>query len=149
MDLSKEVQAAFAGALLAGVFTMLGSWWTVRQEERRRGDEERRRNEEWRREKCNEAYSSAIYYLFKLQLSSRDNAADKDVRQHLSESQRYLALLEAYHPEPDIRQALQSAGKRLKEGSFDPSNLAGLAGKALEQVEYALQQTWAPGVRAS
>src|SRR4029434_6856794 len=99
MELSPEVQAALIGALVAGVLTLAGTVVNLYFETRRSREENRRRDAEWRREKCNEAYSQAIYYLFKLQVSSQSAApTDKDVRQHLSEAQRFLALLQAYHP---------------------------------------------------
>jgi catechol 2,3-dioxygenase-like lactoylglutathione lyase family enzyme len=57
MSLTSEVQAALIGALIAGVLTLAGSFVTVYFETRRAREDNRRRDSEWRREKCNEAYS--------------------------------------------------------------------------------------------
>ena len=82
---SSQAALALAGVLATAVF-----------ERRRIYEDNQRRDVEWRREKCNGAYSQAICYLFKLQVSSRSaGTGDKDVRQHLSESQRFLSLLQA------------------------------------------------------
>jgi len=55
-------------------------------------------NDEWVREKVVASYSEAIYYLVKLSMSSVSKEADRDkqVRQHVAESQRYLNLLGIY-----------------------------------------------------
>ena len=104
---------------------------------------------EWRREKCNEAYSEAIYYLFKLQLSSvKNDLSDKDVRQHMSEAQRYLSLLQAYHPSDHEREQLRYAAEKLRAGVQAPDSISRSAETAREAVEHSLHSTWSPTVRS-
>lgn len=117
-------------------------------ENRRRRADAQKRDSEWRREKCNEAYSHAIYYLFKLQISAATtDIADKDVRQHLSEAQRYLSLLQAYHPLADARKKLSHASEQLREGIRKPEGISKSAEAARNIVEHSLQSTWSPAVR--
>src|SRR4029450_1987636 len=148
MSLPSEVQAALVGALIAGVLTLAGSLLTLYFETRRAREENRRHDSEWRREKCNEAYSEAIYYLFKLQVSSQTaGPADKEVRQHLSEAQRFLALLQAYHPNESMRQELAQVDRQLQACLSNPSTLSAQAKEARQVVEKSLQLTWSPNVR--
>lgn len=148
MTLSNEVQAALIGALVAGVLTLAGSLLNMYFEARRTREENRRHDAEWRREKCNEAYSEAIYYLFKLQVSSQSQSlADKDVRQHLSEAQRFLALLQAYHPDESMRQELARVALGLQAAVATPGNLSSQAAEARRLVEGSLQSTWSPSIR--
>jgi hypothetical protein len=146
--LSNEVQAALLGALVAGVLTLGGSVLNLYFETRRTREENRRRDAEWRREKCNEAYSEAIYYLFKLQVSSQSQGpSDKDVRQHFSEAQRFLALLQAYHPKDSMRQKLARVAVDLQASHAAPGNLSAKADEARRVVEESLQSTWSPNIR--
>jgi hypothetical protein len=56
-----------------------------------------------------EAYSQALYYLFKLSVSSTTAPrTDKDVRQQLSGSQRHVLLLYAYQANSVKKAALMS-----------------------------------------
>ena len=118
----KEVAAAILGAAVAGGFALIAlffGWlfevrrWrrdrVIRDEDWKRNeqarDNDRRREQEvrdseWLREKALAAYSDAVYYLFKLSLSSkRDGLESKDVRQHISESRRHLLLIRAHTPD--------------------------------------------------
>ena len=148
MSLTSEVQAALVGALIAGALTLAASLLNLYFETRRTREENRRRDAEWRREKCNEAYSEAIYYLFKLQVSSQTaGPADKEVRQHLSEAQRFLALLQAYHPNESMRQELAQVDRQLQACLSNPSTLSAQAKEARQVVEKSLQLTWSPNVR--
>ena len=129
-----DVYAALIGASVGGVLTLLGSGLTALVEGRRRVEDARKRDAEWRREKCNEAYSQAIYYLFKLKVSSASASSDdRDVRQHLSEAQPYLALLQAYHPLENVRTELRDASDRLTKGAS--SDLSSSAEEARRIVE--------------
>ena len=146
--MSNEVEAALIGASVGGVIALVGTLLSVVSDYWRRRAEMLRRDVEWRREKCNEAYSEAIYYLFKLQLSaSRTDLVDKEVRQHLSEAQRYLQLLQAYHPSDRERAELKSAGDALRGGVLVPDTLAKAAESAMAIVENSLQSTWSPTIR--
>lgn len=144
--LSSEIYAALIGASVGGVLALLGSGLTALIEGRRRLEDARRRDAEWRREKCNEAYSQTIYYLFKLKVSSTvASLDDKDVRQHLSEAQRYLALLQAYHPLENVRTELRAASDRLIK-STGPE-LRSSAESARRTVEESLTNMWGPAIR--
>jgi hypothetical protein len=148
MTLSNEVQAALIGAFVAGVLTLAGSLVSLYFEARRTREESRRRDAEWRREKCNEAYSEAIYYLFKLQVSSQSQGpSDKEVRQHLSEAQRFLALLQAYHPDESMRQELARVALDLQGALAASGNLSFQAASARRLVKGSLQSTWSPKIR--
>jgi hypothetical protein len=148
MPFSSDVQAALIGAAVAGILTLAGGVLTFYLETRRTHEENRRRDAEWRREKCNEAYSQAIYYLFKLQISSQSQGpSDKDVRQHLSEAQRYLSLLQAYHPAESIRQELARVALRLKTPVAVSGELSTRADEARRSVEESLHSTWSPSIR--
>jgi hypothetical protein len=148
MALSNEVWAALAGTVVAGGFALLGLWLTSRQEVERRTADEKRRDVEWRREKCNEAYSQAIYYLFKLHVSAQGAAlSDKDVRQHLSEAQRYMSLLQAYHPDESQRKHLSEAAEPLLQHIDSPAELSSSAIITLTLVRDSLVRTWGPSLR--
>ena len=71
--MSNEVQAALIGASVGGLIALIGTLLAAVFEDKRRQSDALRRDIEWRREKCNEAYSQAIYCLFKLQLSAVKN----------------------------------------------------------------------------
>lgn len=148
MPLSNEV-AALIGAGVGGALTLAGTLITSAFEARRWQQEDRKRDAEWRREKCNEAYSQAVYYLFKLQVSSRSaDPSDKDVRQHLSEAQRYLSLLQAYHPSEQVRKELRRVAVELTDSTkTDDAKISELAEKALGLVNKSLQETWGPSIR--
>ena len=105
-----EVLAAYVTGLISGFFALIGFWFHWRQERQRTLVEEQREHIVWLRNALAESYSQAIYYLFKLSVSATTAGRDdKDVRQHLSESQRYLLLLHAYHGDKVIRQRLLSS----------------------------------------
>jgi hypothetical protein len=141
-------EAALIGAGVGGVIALVGTLLSALFDYWRRRADMLRRDVEWRREKCNEAYSEAIYYLFKLQLSaSRSDLADKEVRQHLSEAQRYLSLLQAYHPSNRERARLKSAADSIRAGAQAPDTLANAAEGAMGIVEDSLQSTWSPTIR--
>ena len=145
---SEEVWAALIGALIGGLIALIGIIIAAIFENRRLKIESKTRDSEWRREKCNEAYSHAIYYLFKLQVSSATNdISDKDVRQHLSESQRYLSLLQAYHPVDKERERIRSAADKLRAAVGMPQMLSSKAGEALNVVEESLHNSWSPSIR--
>jgi len=148
--MSNEVQAALIGASVGGLIALFGTLLAAIFENKRRLADALRRDIEWRREKCNEAYSQAIYYLFKLQLSSvKNDPSDKDVRQHLSEAQRFLSLLQAYHPLNDQRERLRRAAETLRSGIDIPGSISKSASEAREVVETSLHSTWSPSVRSS
>jgi hypothetical protein len=145
-----QVEAALVGAMVAGALTLAGAIVSFLFQARHWRQESRKRDAEWRREKCNEAYSQAIYYLFKLQVSSAQNGLDdKDVRQHLSEGQRYLSLLQAYHPDADARRTLAVVAAALKDALHEPGDISAAAERACVAVEQSLQSTWSPTVRGS
>ena len=150
MSLSNEVQAALAGAILAGVLSLAVTALNQLFDLRRVREEYLRRDTEWRREKCNEAYGQAIYYLYKLQVSNASHGVDdKDVRQHLSEAQRYLSLLQAYHPQPSIRAELERVNVALQTAPTVKGGLSSEADEARHVVENLLQDDWSPKVRGS
>jgi hypothetical protein len=147
--MTNEVQAALIGASVGGLIALVGTLLAAIFEDKRRLADALRRDSEWRREKCNEAYSQAIYYLFKLQVSSAKNdLSDKDVRQHLSEAQRFLSLLEAYHPVADQRERLKHAAVTLRSGIAKPDSISKAASDARETVESSLQSTYSQSVRS-
>lgn len=146
--MSNEVQAALIGALIAGVLTLTGILLTSHVESRRMREETRKRDDEWRREKCNEAYSQAIYYLFKLEVSSQSqDINDKDVRQHLSEAQRFLTLLTAYHPHETIRKQLGAAALSFQPSAVSKGDISARAAQARNVVEQSLHSTFSPTIR--
>lgn len=148
--MSNEVQAALIGASVGGLIALLGTLLAAIFDNKRQQADALRRDSEWRREKCNEAYSQAIYYLFKLQLSSAKNDPyDKDVRQHLSEAQRFVSLLQAYHPSSDQREHLKRAADTLRSGIDRPDSISKAASDARLVVESSLHRTWSPSVHRS
>jgi hypothetical protein len=63
--------------------------------------------------------------LFKLSVSSTTSPrTDKDVRQHLSESQRYLLLLYAYQPDATKKSALMAEVAALDSATANLSTVA-------------------------
>ena len=78
---------AIAGLIIGAVLTVVTTERTLNQQRKT-----------WARDKLYEAYSSSIYYLFKLGLSIRSDSSlkDKDARQQASEAQRFLHILAAY-----------------------------------------------------
>jgi hypothetical protein len=146
--MNNEVQVALIGATVGGIIALVGTVLAAIFESRRLQADASRRDKEWRREKCNEAYSQAIYYLFKLQVSAADgDLSNKEVRQHLSEAQRYLSLLQAYHPSAIERQRLSQASEQLRAGIQAPSSISMSVEAARSVVEHSLQSTWSPTVR--
>jgi hypothetical protein len=108
--LSPQVYAALFGAVVAGLFAVLAGLITHRKAIERFKAEADQRNQEWQREKLHDAYSNAIYYAFKAMLSTGSSEiGDKDVRQQVSETQRYLTLLGGYHRSEDATRLLQCA----------------------------------------
>jgi hypothetical protein len=67
------------------------------------------------------------------------------VRQHLNEAQRYLALLQAYHPLESVRAELRAASDRLVKGTS--SDLSSAAEGARRTVEESLTNLWGPAIR--
>jgi hypothetical protein len=136
-------------SLVGGFFALLGTALGALSERSRSRQEGLRRDGEWRRDQCNHAYSEAIYYLFKLQVSSASSGlTDKDVRQHLSEAQRYLSLLRAYVPDASVRSQLSRTVAELTALSEDGPSLSDRAKAARSVVENSLQSLWAPSIRS-
>lgn len=144
------METEFWVSLAGGFFALLGSALGALFERSRSRQEEQRRDAEWRRDQRNHAYSEAIYYLFKLQVSSASSdVTSKDVRQHLSEAQRYLSLLRAYVPDDGIHSQLSSASADLTALNDDSCSLSDRAKAARSIVENSLQTRWAPSIRSS
>lgn len=118
--MGSQVWAAYVTGLLSGLFALFGFWLNSRNEQNRRVALERREDVLWFRNAIAEAYSQAMYYLFKLSVSAQSAGRDdKDVRQHLSESQRNLLLLHAYHANNEARSRLLASVDDLdKSGSL-------------------------------
>ncbi|MGO7394577.1 hypothetical protein ACCS62_28440 [Rhizobium ruizarguesonis] len=104
-----QVQAALIAAIAVVVSSLLTliisshysrsslfQEWVQRNKEWQR--EMTRRDRDWTREKIIEFYSGAVFYLKKLSMSAKsaDPDRDKQVRQHVAESYRYIDLLEMY-----------------------------------------------------
>jgi hypothetical protein len=123
-----QVWAAYVTGLLSGLFALVAFWLNSRNEQARRTSLERREDLIWFRNAIAEAYSQAIYYLFKLSVSAASAGLDdKDVRQHLSESQRHLLLLHAYHARPEIKVHLLEAVRELDtNGNLSDAATSGL-----------------------
>ena len=123
--LSPQVWAAYAGGLLSGLFALIGMMASARNERLRREEVAHREDLIWFRNAIAEAYSQALYYLFKLSVSSTNSPrTDKDVRQHLSESQRYLLLLYAYQPDATKKTALMAEVTALDSATANLSTVA-------------------------
>jgi|GEM_PF-6801777 len=123
--LSPQVWAAYAGGLLSGAFALVGMMAAARNERLRRADAARREDIIWFRNAIAEAYSQALYYLFKLSVSSTTAArTDKEVRQQLSESQRYLLLLYAYQADTAKKDALMAEVTALDSAEASLSTVA-------------------------
>lgn len=144
--MSDGVQAALIGASIGGLIALVGTMLSALFADRRLRAEALKRDVEWRREKCNEAYSQAIYFLFKLQSSAN---SDETAIENLSEAQRYLSLLQAYHPRAEERAELSSAAEHLKACAKGSVAIATSAEAARNVVEHSLQSTWSPTVRQS
>jgi hypothetical protein len=126
--LSPAVWAAYVAGLLNGVFALVGIIYAARNERSRRTESARREDLIWFRNAIAEAYSEALFYLFKLSVSSQTAPrTDKDVRQHLSEAQRNLLLLYAYQPDQSKRDALMEQVNALDN---EKSNLSAAATSA-------------------
>lgn len=120
-----EALAALAGAVVGGLFTFLVNEVTYRRETGRREQEAVQREKEWLRGQLLDAYSNGIYYLTKLTSSSKSLPADdKDVRQHFSESLRYLYLLRAYHERTGQAGKVQTIIDNLTADGIDLSAVA-------------------------
>jgi hypothetical protein len=105
--MTQQVWAAYVSGLLSGLFALFAFWLNSRSEQAKLVAAEHREDFIWFRNAIADAYSQAIYYLFKLSMSSAAAVPDqKEVRQHLSESQRYLLLLHAYHAESETKAKL-------------------------------------------
>ncbi len=95
-----------------------------------------RSDKEWRRQELHDAYSGAFYYLVKLALSSlHATTRDKDVRQHFSEAQRYLILLDAHHEVHATKEKLRARREALADNSDQTAELSCAAEQALEEVK--------------
>lgn len=110
--------ATLLAALVGAVAAIAGGWLAHAWQLRRTKAEWRNQNEQWIRQQRFEAYKQALYYAFKLEMSSGvASGPDKDVRQHVSESQRWIALLEALEPIPANRSALRDMNARLQRAA--------------------------------
>jgi|PlaIllAssembly_1097288.scaffolds.fasta_scaffold74623_3 beta-phosphoglucomutase-like phosphatase (HAD superfamily) len=148
--MSDGVQAALIGASIGGLIALVGTMLSALFADRRLRAEALKRDVEWRREKCNEAYSQAIYFLFKLQSrASSDGLTDETAIENLSEAQRYLSLLQAYHPRAEERSKLSGAAEHLKACAKGSVAIALAAEAARNVVEHSLHSTWSPTVRQS
>jgi len=135
-----HVTGALVGATIAGAVALIGGWLGRRHEVQRA-------ETDWFREKLLEAYSNCIYYLVKLSLSASEKPtgekekADnrKDVRQHFSESQRYLILLRAYHSVPSTVAQLKAANKGLADNWNDFDKLGEVAEREVELIKELLE----------
>src|SRR6266545_4247924 len=131
---------ALVGATVAGGVALLSDWLS-------RKHEKERAEVAWFREKLLEAYSGCIYYLVKLSLSASEKPTTdkektenrKDVRQHFSESQRYLILLRAYHSSPSAIDSLKAASKSLADNWNAFDTLGGVADKEVEMIKELLE----------
>lgn len=134
MLLDPRIEAAFIGAIIAGVFAFVVGWLTHRRDVRRR-------DLEWSREKLLESYSNCIYYLVKLGISSMSKSTeDKDVRQHFSEAQRYLNLLRAYHSPSDVAvEKLRTCNQNLAANWNKTKELSEVADNAVEDVKRIME----------
>ena len=148
--MSDGVQAALIGASIGGLIALVGTMLSALFADRRLRAEALKRDVEWRREKCNEAYSQAIYFLFKLQSGvPSSDLIDEATIENLSEAQRYLSLLQAYHPRAKERIKLSEAAEHLKACAKGSVAVAVSAEAARSVVEHSLQSTWSPTVRQS
>jgi len=131
--LHPQVIAAILGAIIAGTFAFVVGWLTHRREKRRS-------DIQWFREKLLESYSNCIYYLVKLSISSsKKSTDDKDVRQHFSESQRYLILLRAYHSDNEHTSQLKECSRKLADTWNETDKLSDAADYAIEIVKSLLE----------
>jgi hypothetical protein len=136
-----RVEGAILGALIAGLVALTTGWLSRRHESQRSDNE-------WFREKLLEAYSNCIYYLVKLSISASERPAGdkekaanrKDIRQHFSESQRYLILLRAYHSDSQSVEALKATSHHLAEHWADAEKLPDVADTAVEVVKGLLEK---------
>jgi hypothetical protein len=145
---SDGVQAALMGASIGGLIALAGTILSAVFEGRRLRAEGLKRDVEWRRAQCNEAYSQAIYFLFRLQRGvTSSGIVDDAAIENLSEAQRYLSLLQAYHPRADERANLLRAAEHLRLDTNAPEAIAKSAEAARTVVEHSLQSTWSPTVR--
>ena len=144
------VQAALVGASIGGLIALVGTMLSSLFADRRLRAEALKRDVEWRREKCNEAYSQAIYFLFKLQSCVPSSGlVDEGAIENLSEAQRYLSLLQAYHPRAEERLKLGGAAEHLTACAKGAVAIAVSAEAARSAVEHSLQSTWSPTLRQS
>ena len=148
--MSEGVQAALIGASIGGLIALVGTLLSSLFADRRLRAEALKHDAEWRREKCNEAYSQAIYFLFKLQRCALSGALiDEAAIEDFSEAQRYLSLLQAYHPLAEERRKLAEAAEHLKSCANGAVAVAASAEAARSVVEHSLQSTWSPTLRRS
>jgi len=109
--------------------------------------------QQWKRDKLLHSYAEAIFYASKLQVSSEnanrdpnDKEARKEVRQHVSETQRHLTLLSAFHGGSPRQIELTAAAASLAVTHRDePQNLSSEAAK----VEALLSHVFAGDKRVS
>lgn len=128
--LDPQVIAALAGAIIAGLFALGVGFLAYRREARSQ-------DALWIRDKLFTVYSDCIYYLIKLSLSSLTHSTkNKDVRQHFSESQRFLNLLRGYH-HADRAAATELLGctRNLAAASDKTKDLSTAADDALDTVK--------------
>jgi hypothetical protein len=127
--LSSEVWAALVGAFLAGLFSVFGGALLHHRETKSRYSQ-------WVREQLFEAYSNSFYYLVKLSVSAETKTtADKDVRQHFSEAQRFLNILRGYHSRTSEEADLLKSTKDLEANSQKSPELSAAADRVLDIVK--------------
>lgn len=125
-SISGEAVGTILGAVIAGMASLLVLWVTQDLTARN----ERRT---WEREKLFNAYSDCIYYLVKLSMSAMaEKRDDKEVRQHLSESQRYLNILSLYNRDD---KTLIKSRDEIENNWRKTIELANAAERALNEVK--------------
>jgi hypothetical protein len=129
LGLSSDVWAALVGAFLAGLFS-IGSGMLIHRRE------VKTRYNQWVREQLFEAYSNSFYYLIKLSVSGEKKSTEnKDVRQHFSETQRFLNILRGYHANSPEAVRLQRSTQELAANSKKSPELSVAADNALDVVK--------------
>jgi hypothetical protein len=139
----KDLVWALVGVFFGALGSALITWYTTKK------TVEHQKNI-WVREKLLEAYSWCIYYLFKLGISSStDPITNTDVRQHLSEAQRYLLLLAAYQTSDDAKNKLTHTLGRIesaigadKKNANTAPTVSAAAKSGHSDVKQLLEEDW-------